>query len=372
MNNKIFFFSFMAIWALLIILNFIIPNKEFSEQENRPLAKLPYFTFEKLVDGKYVSQMDDYINDHFIFRNEFIKTKSFLEKSIGKDENNDVYIGKNGYLFEKKILSKADYDNIDNVINSVNNFVDKINSKVYFMLVPNSISIYSDKLPKNAVTYDQNEIIDYFYQMLDDKIVKIDTRESLYKNKSRYIYFKTDHHMTSLGALITYNEFRKSMGKDNLLEKDYTIKTVTNEFLGTLDSKAQVVNQEKDRIDIYENIYNTNLDSVYYDGKISNSLYNEEYLSKKDKYSYFLNSNNAKVIINTKNKNGKKLLVIKDSYAHIMAQFMCNDYEQIILLDPRYYKASISDYIKNNDFSEILFIYNVSNIITDISIRGLR
>ena len=75
MNNKIFFFSFMAIWVLLIILNFIIPNKEFSEQENRPLAKLPYFTFEKLVDGKYVSQMDDYINDHFIFRNEFILEK---------------------------------------------------------------------------------------------------------------------------------------------------------------------------------------------------------------------------------------------------------------------------------------------------------
>lgn len=371
MNNKIFFFSFISIWLILIVLNFVVPNKEYSEQENRVLATLPYFTFEKLIDGKYVNQMDDYINDHFVFRNGWLKLKSILEISLAKEENNDVYIGKDGFLFEKRILEKEDYDNIDNVIKSINNFTEKVDIDVYFMLIPNSISIYADKLPDNAITYNQYEIIDYFYQKLEDNIIKIDTRESLLKNKSRYIYFKTDHHMTSLGSLIAYNEFKKISDSNILLEADYTKKNISNEFLGTLDSKAQIPNQEKDKIEIYENYYNTNMESVYYDGEYSDSIYNKEYLKKKDKYSYFLNSNNAQVIINTKNKNGKKLLVIKDSYAHIMAQFMCNDYEQIVLIDPRYYRASISKYINENDFSQVLFVYNVSNIINDISIRGI-
>ena len=75
--------------------------------------------------------------------------------------------------------------------------------------------------------------------------------------------------------------------------------------------------------------------------------------------------------MNTNNSNGKRLLVIKDSYAHIFAQFLCQDYEKIHLIDPRYYKLSMLDYIKQNDITETLFLYNVSNIIDDIGLRGI-
>ncbi|MDD3303805.1 MAG: DHHW family protein [Clostridia bacterium] len=371
LNNRIFFFSFMLIWLVFIILNFVVPNISFSEQENRALATVPDFTFQKLVDGVYVSQMDDYINDHFVFRNNWIKAKSTFERALGKDENNNVYIGKDGYLFEKKLLSKEDYKNIDKAVASINSLKQKINTKTYFMLLPNAMNLYSDKLPDYATTYDQNEVMDYVYNLLNKDITKIDTRTVLNKNKEEYLYFKTDHHMTSLGALLSYNEFREKTLAKKLNEMDYVKIRVARDFLGTLDSKAQIQNQEEDKIDVYFNESNINIESVYYDGKLSNTLFNEDYLTKKDKYSYFLNANNAEVIINTKNKNGKKLLVIKDSYAHIMSPFMCADYEQIVLLDPRYYKASISNYINKNNFSEVLFIYNVANILSDISIRGI-
>ena len=79
MKNEIFFIIFMFIWLTLIILNFIVKSKDFSEQENRYLAQMPSFSIEKLLDGEFQTEMDNYINDHFIFRDIWIKIKSGLE-----------------------------------------------------------------------------------------------------------------------------------------------------------------------------------------------------------------------------------------------------------------------------------------------------
>ena len=85
MKNKIFFIIFITIWIVLVVLNFVVKSEAFSEQENRYLAKLPTFTFEKLVNGQYQEEMDNYINDHFIFRNAWIKIKSATEMALRKN-----------------------------------------------------------------------------------------------------------------------------------------------------------------------------------------------------------------------------------------------------------------------------------------------
>ncbi len=92
MKNKIFFIVFMLIWVSLVVFNFFAPKYVFSEAENRNLAKFPKFTFEKLVSGEYQEQLDSYINDHFIFRNEWIKIKSQMEISSRKNGKPVEYI----------------------------------------------------------------------------------------------------------------------------------------------------------------------------------------------------------------------------------------------------------------------------------------
>ena len=167
--------------------------------------------------------------------------------------------------------------------------------------------------------------------------------------------------MTSEGAYLVYLEFCKAANIDPITE--YIKEEVTDSFLGSFDSKAQMINQEKDKIVAYKNSNNTEGITAFYDKQTTNSIFNDEFLNKKDKYSYFLNGNNAKVVVQTKQKNGKKLLVIKDSYAHIMSQFFCQNYEEIHFIDPRYYNGSIEDYAKQNEISETVFLYNVTNII---------
>ena len=70
--------------------------------------------------------------------------------------------------------------------------------------------------------------------------------------------------------------------------------------------------------------------------------------------------------------NGKKLLVIKDSYSHILAQFLCQNYEEIHFLDSRYYHLSLSEYCRENEIDETLFLYNLSNLVSDIGIRSVK
>lgn len=371
MKNKIFFSIFMIIWILLILLNFIVPKKEFSEQENRYLTKIPEFSFEDLVSGKYAESLDTYINDHFIFRNFWLKLNSTVTLYTGKTENNGVYIGKDGYLFEKFEYTDREQKNLQKATEVISNFAEKVNTPTYFLLVPNSIYINRDKLPNNIQIANQEEIIEEVYNNCNEQVKTINVINTIEENKNLQLYYRTDHHMTSLGTYILYNEFCRTANIKPIPLTEYKEEVVSTDFLGTFDSKAQVLNQQTDKIIVYKNDVNQNVEGNY-DGKIYNSIFNSEYLDKKDKYSYFLNGNNAKVVIKTKVDNNKKLLVIKDSYAHILAQFLCQNYEEIHFIDPRYYNLPLSDYITENNITETLFLYNVSNLTNDIGIRGVR
>lgn len=369
-NNNVFFYMFMSVWIVLVILNFFNPKKEFSEQENRYLAKVPEFTMEKLVSGEFSNDMNEYFNDHFVFRNAWVKVNSLVQTTTGKDEINNVYVGEDGYLFEKENITEKELSNFEYSANKINTIAETLDIPVYVMIVPNSIYINQDKLPEFIDSPNQLEIINNMYAIMNNTI-NINTVQSIQEqNKIEQLYFKTDHHMTSAGSYVLYQEFAKA---SNIMCYDnFITEKVSDDFLGTFDAKSQVLNQEKDDIYIYKNKYNQNLEKVIYDLETIDSIYKEDYLSKRDKYSYFLNGNNSKVEIHTKQNNGKKLLIIKDSYAHNFAQFLCGNYEEIHLIDPRYYRATIKDYVNENEITDVLVLYNVSNLAGDLGLRNIR
>ena len=375
MKNKIFFAIFMTVWILIIILNFIWPKQTFSEEENRMLAIIPRFSFQSFVNGDYLNGVNDYINDHFAFRNIYLKLNSWWEISVmGRKENNGVYIGKDGYLFEKFEFGDEEKENSNKNITIISNFAQKMEEKnipTYFILVPNSIYINSDKLPDNVEVSNQKNIINEIYANTQNTN-NIDVLTSLEKeNKITPLYFKTDHHINSDGAYVVYNEFCKNANLQAIPIQNFTRVTVADDFLGTFDSKAQVLNQMKDELFVYKNEINSNIKEATFDRETTNSIFNEEYLEGKDKYSYFLNGNNSKAIIKTNVNNNKKLLVIKDSYAHIMSQFLCENYSEVHFLDPRYTNFDYEECVEENGITDILFLYNVSNFVTDTNLSKI-
>lgn len=375
MKNKIFFIIFISVWIVIIGINFLFPKQTFSQEENRMLAVIPRFTFESFINGDYLNGVNDYINDHFAFRNIYLKLNSFWETSImRKKENNGVYIGKNGYLFEKFEFGEEQKENENKNIIAISNFTKKmneINIPTYFILVPNSIYINSDKLPDNVEVANQQEIINYVYENLKNTN-NINITTALDKqNDITPVYFKTDHHINSDGAYVIYNEFCKHANIKSVPLNEFTRITLSNNFLGTFDSKAQIINQSGDELFAYQNETNTNVKEVVYDKERTNSINNSNYLNKKDKYSYFLNGNNSKVIIRTNVNNNNKLLIIKDSYAHIMAQFLCQNYSELHFLDPRYTNFNYEKYIVENKITDVLFLFNVSTFTKDNNLTNL-
>ena len=347
--------------VIMTILFIVLPKISFSSNENRYLQKFPIIEISNILSGKYMSELTKYISDHFPLREELLSLKTNIYKRIGINRQNDVYYA-DDYLIDEYKKPK----NNEKIVRVVNRFIDNNKGINYdFMLVPTSSYILSNKLSKYNLNYDQEETIKYFKDNLNANF--IDVSKTLLDNNDKYIYYKTDHHWTTKGANFAYLEYCKIK---NFVSKTFEYEEVSNEFYGTTYSKVIDNSLKPDSID---KIIDNSKYVINYNGTVSNSLYNEDYLSLKDKYSYFLNGNQSLITISNYNASSSdtELLIIKDSYANSFVPFIVSHYHKIHVIDPRYYKLKISDYIKENNINNVLFLYNIGTIDEDLGILSI-
>lgn len=353
--------SFIVV--LIILAFFIVPKESFSYNENRYLAKFPKFSVENVFSSKFMSQLDDYITDHFPFRESLLGFKSRVYKTLGVYKQMDLYYGRDGKLYQEYKKPSGS----DKVIRRVQSFSEKVDAKVSFMLVPTSVYINQDRVPKYNTNYDEKKTFDYYIKNLD--VDFIDVRDSFFKNKDDYLYYGTDHHWTTKGAYLAYLEYCKFAG---ISPNHYSFSSVNQHFYGTLYSKVL------DRFLPYDTILKVDDQTkykVYFDdsGKSSDSLYNYQYLNKKDKYSFFLDNNHSLIRIeNLNTTSNHSILIIKDSYANSFIPLLAPHYQYIHVIDPRYYHASISEYLKENKIENVLFLYNILTLDDDLGIVSIK
>lgn len=352
----------------IFFMNIFSKNKNFSEEENRMLAKKPKFSIDRLLEGRYTEKYEKYVEDQFVLRNSWIGVKSTVDKLLGRKEENGVFLSKDGYLIED--FKKPEEKNLEETIKAMNNFNEKYKGiNQYALIAPNSVSVLKDKLPKNAPVEDQRAYIEKLKNSLNSNIKFIDTYNTLESHKDEYIYYRTDHHWTTLGAYYAFLDAAKEMGltpKDNY----YDIETVTDEFYGTLYSKSGFKGISPDSIEVYipKDENDQLLVSYEEEKKKSGSIYNSEKLKEKDKYEVFLEGNHPLVKINTLVNNNKKLLLIKDSYANSFVQFLTPYFNEIVIVDPRYYYGDIDKLISEEGITDLLYLYNANTFFSDNNI----
>ena len=152
-----------------------------------------------------------------------------------------------------------------------------------------------------------------------------------------------------------------------------TAETVTAEFYGTIYSKVNDYSHKADSITIYTNPADR-LTVDYTDtDEITNTLYNLDYVSQKDKYSLFLNNLHTLIeITNETAESDRELVLIKDSYANSMVPFLAHHYKKIYVFDTRYYKQGPSSFIEEHpSVTDVLLLYNMNTLDTDSGIRGI-
>lgn len=363
--SNIIFISIFILFIILVPLAIIFSNdREFSENENRYLSSKPKISINDILTGKYFENFEKYIDDQFILRDKLYEMKTQLQILVGNKDINGVYLAKNNYLIEKKLENEIDKKKLQDNINRLNEFAKSNTDKnIQIMIVPTASLILKEKLPKNAEEYNQNNVLDMIRDNIENATF-IDLREQLLLHKNEYIYYKTDHHWTTLGTFYAYQEWCKyNQIKTDI--NDYSRETVTTKFKGSLYSKVLNKNVENDKIEIFRTIEEWNYKVSYnFDKTISTSVYDFDKLNTKDKYQIFLGGNYPELKISTSNKNGKNLLIIKDSYANSFIPFLLKDYDNICVVDMRYFKSNLEEYMNKSKISEILILYNVANFIS--------
>ena len=371
-QEKLVGIIFILTLFLFLIINVIVPDREKSVQENRMLATKPKFRLSSLISGDYDEKFEAYMDDQFVGRDMWRKLKVAVDRIGGSRLENGVYIGSNGQLLEQ--IEVADENHLAANIKAIKSFSESQSKiPVRMMLVPDAANVLNHSLPALAKPEDQTQMFSMVRKDLGDSVEWIDVSTELNKHKTEKIYYKTDHHWTTLGAFYAFQAAAPSLGIEGDLSGKYVSYAVSDSFNGMLASKSGVNLGEKEQIDIYvPTEEDTDLIVDYVDeGKRSTSLYDSSKLKEKDQYTVFLGGNSSLLDIRTVSTSTKRLLLVKDSFANSFIPFLTPYYREIVVVDPRYYSGTINDLMDSYRISEVLFLYSGNTFFKDNNISGV-
>ena len=267
----------------------------------------------------------------------------------------------NAITFEVRETPAYDEAAVARNMSAINKLAEKLDREVTVMIVPSAgwaagIDGYSDE-----------ESILAAYAAAGD-LVRTVSVEDIFRSRPD-LYYGTDHHWTSQGAYLGYAAFSEAVGRDYRPAEDFTVTTVEG-FQGSTYSRSALWLTPAENIELWhgsDRLTVTNRESE----EIHEGIFYMERLEEADKYTVFLDGNHSLVRVTNPDKEGK-LLVIRDSYANCLGGFLAESYGEVVLIDLRYYRQSVSELVEQEGFDDILVCYNSLNFLTDTNLMLLR
>ena len=355
---------FFALSVTALVVPLFVPDKEYSETENRYLAAFPPISVDSVLSGEFMSAFETYLSDQFSFRDTIMTIKTYISRIMGTTEINGVYAGRNHRLFE--VPSVVNAARLDELVASINAFstASGIENR-YFLLAPNSSYIYSSELPVNLNPDNQRDIIDNIYYQLAEKNVTVDVCMTLMNHKEENLYFRTDHHWSHHGSYYAFLRLAEEMKLD-ISEIEYEEIIFSDSFRGTLASSSGIY-EATDVLGAY--VPADSLGKYYVQNFTTQrkeaSVFDLTKLNNKNQYEVFFGGNFSKIVIHTDNLNEQYLLVFKDSFANSLIPMLIPHFEKIVVIDPRYFTGNIKDVLEDDKFTHLLYLYNLNTFLSD-------
>ena len=341
MRNKTITSFFCLLLAVSALIGLLMPDRYYSEREKRTLTQKPKFTVADFISGKFSDNLEGYLTDQVPLRDGWVTMKTYMELAIGKRESGGVYICKDKYL------------------------MDKFTSYSKKQLAANAAALadLQEKLAAEGISMN-TILVPMAAQVLTDAGVDTtDVLSVLAAHSGENIYYRTDHHWTSLGAYYAYCAWRGIEPNAG----EWTQEVLCDDFYGTTWNKVPLPSVPAEKITAWYQHLDRHVS--YNNGQYeTDSIYERKYLSGSDQYAVFLNSNQAQTVIEGSGKSGK-LLLIKDSYGNTFSQFPVEDYAEVHVLDLRFFKGDVTEYAKENDITDALVLYGVQNFVKDTNLR---
>ena len=352
---------FCLLLALSALAGLIMPDRYYSEREKRTLTQKPQFTMAAFLSGKFGDELEDYLTDQVPLRDGWVTMKTYLELAVGKRESGGVYLCKDQYLMDK--LTSYSKKQLTANAAALADLQKKLAAEGIAMktiLVPMAAQVLTDKLPAYAPVADYAAIL----QVLTDAGVDwADVFSALAAHSGENIYYRTDHHWTSLGAYYAYCAWRGI----EPVAGEWTQEVLCDDFRGTTWNKVSLPTVPAEEITAWYKHASRRVS--YNNGQYeTDSVYERKYLDGSDQYAVFLNSNQAQTVIEGSGKSGK-LLLIKDSYGNTFAQFPVEDYAEVHVLDLRFFQGDVVEYAKENGITDTLVLYGTQNFVKDTNLR---
>ena len=366
-SGKFLSFAFLLIIGAFALASFLLPDRDFSQRENRNLADYPTWSWQDFRSGRFTSDFDEYLADQFPLRDAFMDIKISSDHVLQKKENENIYFGKDGFLLER---CDAPGQIFQDNISYIQAFAEANPYEVFVLPVPTSTAVYADKLPFFAPSADQGQSLRMIQNTLTDDATVISTLDALVSQKDQYLYFRLDHHWTQQGAYVAYQQLAPFLGYIPLSPASFSPTLLTDQFRGSYYAKSGYFPLEPDSIYSLEPIEPyTSWVEFTDDGTTLLGFLSPTWLEKGDPYSVFLDGNHASMIIHTDlpaNVDCGKLLVVKDSYAHALLPLLANHFGEIHVLDLRYFRQDVSSYMADHEIPRLFIVAGLQNLNTDL------
>lgn len=422
---------FFGVLLLVGFINLIAPKPTFSDQENRDLAKMPEFSWESLANGEFISGYQTYFSDTFLARDMLVRFAGEFKSLKGLSGDDDVIFQEGTGTNDPGIAPPGDDDTPSEPVESqpedpsvsvppvssqapesnpdthlpdddvqtisgimvagdtalqLYGFSESVNLR-YSQVISSFAEKYAGKVktsclvaPINTEFYipekyrdksaDEKKAIETIYGNMTG-VTTIDAYSKLAAHADEYIYFRTDHHWTQLGAYYAYTAFAESEGFEPVpLEQYETFRYDT--YLGSLysshanDAIGAKLAKSPDYLDAYLPFFNYTLKYYPQDSMDTPASYLgkgtlvQTNVTIANKYMCFIHGDQPlERIDNEDNKNGKNILVIKESYGNAFVPLLVPHYETVFVVDPRYFKLSLQELIEKNNIQEVLFLNNI-------------
>ncbi len=374
----------LIVFCILIFgmfaINLATPDRAKSEMENKTLTQMPTINFEKVTSANLISTINSYFNsytdyakDQIAGRDAWISAYSFVETAIfQKTDLGQIFLGDADMMFTKTVdMLTSEETTFPNNIDALVSLSEAYPGMVSAIIAPTSAVVYAENIPANAPMLDMDAMIDEVIAAGEAAGANmVDVRDTLAAHKDEYIYYRTDHHWTTLGAYYAYEAYCESLEMTPFDTSAYNVVEVSD-FYGTHYAKARTWDAVADTLTYYEmdnqltvyNIYGAN--SVEVD--TVSDIYIYENFDAYDKYGAFMQGNPGYSSLEGDGEGS--ILIIKDSYANCFMPYLVANYAQIDILDYRFYAYSLDYLAEENDYSEILVLFNIDSFKSDATFK---
>jgi len=338
-----------GIFAILCIITWIMPDKEYSATERRPLKQKPEISISSISNGRFMNSFEDYVLDQFPFRDKF---RSFKAITSLKSDNNDIYvvgdvINKMEYPLNEKSLTYAP----GRFLNVYNSFLKDNGCNVYLSLIPDKNYFYAEDNGYLAMDYDKLV-----------SIIKKDTDYMTYIDIFPYLsgedYYDTDTHWRQESISDVAEIILEGMG--NTTSFDYETVEMEEDFYGVYYGQAALP-LEGDKINYLTNDMIENLTVFDWQNNKEIPIYDESKMTGDDPYELFTGGPiSLATIENPECKNGKHLILFRDSFGSSIAPLLAQGYSKTTLIDIRYMMPQMLGDLVDFENADVLFIYSTS------------